>query len=112
MDQQRWTDDQLEKMSDDDMRDCVRYVRSTIHGLGLKTDATILTHAICRSIERDDELSRLRAEVEGLREAAYQALNDLLQYEWTDLPNGYAVKGTVDKLRSALSSKESPDATE
>ena len=61
---QRWTDDQLEKMSDDDMRDCVRYVRGTLQGLGLKTDATILTHAICKSIDQSATIARLEAELE------------------------------------------------
>ena len=64
---QRWTDDQLEKMSDDDMRDCVRYVRGTLQGLGLKTDATILTHAICKSIDQSATIARLEAELERVR---------------------------------------------
>jgi len=38
--------------------------------------------------------------------ACKDAFLDLRQYEWVDLPDGYAVKATVDKLRAAIKKAE------
>lgn len=52
------------------------------------------------------EVERLRGENERLIDACQMAYDDLEQYEYTDLPGGYAVMATVQKLRAALEGGE------
>ena len=46
--------------------------------------------------------AHLIAAAPRLYAAAALALEDLEPHEWTDLPDGYAVKATIDALRAAL----------
>ena len=59
--------------------------------------------------ELDDERKRiqeLRQQNAQLLEACKMALEDLDPHYWTDLPGGYAVMETVDKLRAAIAAAE------
>jgi len=59
----------------------------------------------------DEANARIGAAGPDLLEACKMALEDLGQYEWTDIPGdgGYAVKRTVDKLRTAIAKAEGKD---
>jgi hypothetical protein len=46
--------------------------------------------------------ARLIAAAPALLAACEAALTVLAPFEWTDLPDGYAVKATVDMLRAAI----------
>lgn len=57
---------------------------------------------------RQPEIDQLKAENSSLLRAAKMALKDLAEYEYIDLPNGYAVAATVRALRDAIA-RADPD---
>lgn len=50
--------------------------------------------------------ARLIAAAPDLLKACKMAFKDLEPFEWTDLPDGYAVLATVRKLRAAIKKAE------
>jgi hypothetical protein len=53
-------------------------------------------------LTRDEHITIKKSQLDQLLKAAKQAYEDLVQYEYTDLPSGFAVMDTVKKLRAAL----------
>ena len=69
-------------------------------------DVGVLLGMLTDSFDLEEEIDDLRQQNAQLLEACKMALEDLDPHYWTDLPGGYAVMETVDKLRTAIAAAE------